>query len=972
MRPIIFLLLVSISCKQHGPDWNSFSLPLVDDDTQPTFYFEYGTQEQIGSYSNDFFKSENSGICLYSLPESLYFLETGAKFKICLPATIQELEDVSKGFRTLDEETNTKTIFHAKSFSWEAEETTLGKWQKEKEGIIPLESFVDLKTFDGTIAYARFDVPSASLYQWDTNHCEVLFPSRRIGETKNSWKLLSVRFTCTQIEIKEKIISKNEMWLRECVESPPSQTESFRHSESPFRRFMEWSNETDQIHCPRYQHFSFEDGITGSILSLDPESLRQIEEKHRILLAHSSFLLSTSEQLAGVNVNDELLLQIGKAGVWHFANKIFPQTKFSFKQGDEFFSQTSSDLSCRNQYQYQFASLASCMNPGIPNDLSVENVFVFPSCKPTQLAITEYFAGAVTPKSIPAYVEIENKEEICDLSSIQLTYADDTFYLSAKERLIGKNEYLLVSKELWNGWPFLSINRTFSSKDYKNEIPLLALRSSESKEVNYFPQSINDIILTNRNGLNERSIVFGSSGFLYPHPNEKSNRLFSETGIYISPGESTDVNDIPFLNLSISELLINGTKDNSASYPERFIEWEDANHQSGFVYFKIENARMVRYIFYKDKNDPFPYVKNGTGNCLPNQGVLLPEGSLTNLEMKISNLDANGHLASVSSTFSYNKSLYESLGLSASSRISIHPEPQPFGYSVSRIHSFTEPCSPFSEATPGRSNQKVNQFAANVSLGAEGKPFVKSFTFLNTPDVNSLFRFKSLTKLQTIFSSVFQNVLDLTSENVSSTFFDSELIYLDWEDSARSIHQSQIFRLGEIRIESVYPSPTNPQNEWVYFCNVTSNQISVVGYVIEDESATDQIVPYAVRFPNQIPNFKPGTSLRHSDSILNPGDCAFIVDPDGNNWYLPPFAKNTDLLLTVASSQTIGNGISNAERLDLFQEIPGSRLLLSSYGNKTSSSPFQIPLANLEYSLLKREYLGNKPSEFQIFREIPE
>lgn len=969
MRPILLFIFIALSCKQHGLDWKSFSLPLTDTITHPSFHFEYGSQVQIGSFSNDFFKEQTSGICLYSLPESLYFQETGAKFKICLPVNTQELEDISQGFRALDEETSTKTVFHAKSLTWEATETTLGKWQKEKEGIVPDESFVDLKTLDGTIAYARFDVPSASVYEWEANHCEVLFPSRRISGSKNAWKLLSVRFTCPHLEIKEKIEAQNEIWLRECVESAPSLTESFRHSESPFGRFLEWSNESDQIYCPRYQHLSFEEGNAENLLSLESESIRQIEERHRILLPHSAFLLSTSEQLSGVKVNEELLLQIGKAGNWHFANTVFPQTKFNFKQGDEFFSQSISDKSCRNQFQYQFANIASCLNPGIPNDLLSTNVFTIASCKPSQLEITEYFAGAISPLSIPAYVEIQNREELCDLSNIQLTYAEDTFHLSAKERLLGKYEYLLVSKDLWNGWPFLSINRTFTSRDFKNQIPVLTLRSREGKGVKNFPQSNNDVILTNRDGLNERSIVFDTGGFLYPHPNENGNQLFSQTGIYISPGESFAVDHIPFLNLSLSELLINGTKDAIASYPERFIEWQDTNYQSGYVYFQIESQSVFRYLYYKDGSESFPFVKNGTGLCLPNQGILLPDGSLPNAEMKISNLNKNGQPET--NSFRYHKSLYESFGVSTSARISLHPESHPFGYSLSRSHSFSQPCSPHSEATPGRANQKVNQFATNVFLNAQGIPYVKSFSFLSTPDTNSLFRFKSLTKVQLILSMVLQNVLDLTSENLSSSFFDSELIYLEWEDFEDSLHLSQIFRLGEVRIESVYPSPSNPQNEWVYFCNITSHQVSVVGYVIEDESSTDKIVPYAVRFPSQMPNFKSETTLRYTDSLLNQGDCAFIVDPDGNNWYLPPFAKNTDLLLTVGSSQTIGNGISNLERLDLYQENSESKILLSSYGNKTSLSPFQIPLANLEYSLLKKDSLGNKPSEFQIFRELP-
>jgi hypothetical protein len=582
------------------------------------------------------------------------------------------------------------------------------------------------------------------------------------------------------------------------------------------------------------------------------------------------------------------------------------------------------------------------------------------------LRITEFFSGISTSKNIPSYVELQNLGEACDLSNIVLGYEQEEFILSSQEKIIQPKELVILSREKWEGWNFQSLVKPFSLKEFKFRLPSLYLRDLESGFIREFKQNENDFVITNWNGITNRSMLIGEDGFVYPHPN------ILGSSIHMSPGTYVNELSIPFLFLPISEILLSGTKDNLASYSERFIEWFASNKAFGYVFFEIQSDKKERFIFVKEEGIEFPVVKSGTGVCLSAAGMFLPEGSLSNANTKISLLNRTGNQMSANPqyAYSYHTNVYEAFGLQASARMSIHPEEAPFLQSISAVNSFPSPCSPNSEATPGRVNSKQNQIASYSQLTASMIPYVSSYQFLEEPGKSSTFQYRSLNKLQTLILNMEGLVWDMGHELVGNLFSERELVYFDWFESSTGKLHTQIHRLGEVRMEAVYPTPVDSQNEWLYFCNITDHPVSTLGYSIEDESSRDSLVPYAMRFPTEPPSLLHGTSIRWNDPLLNPGDCAFVVDPDGRDWYFPPFTKASDILLTVSSSQTIGNAIGGSENLDLYKDENGEKFLLSTYGKKGTNSSFQIPLKTSEYSLLRKESIGNQASDFQVYREI--
>jgi hypothetical protein len=979
MRILSLLFLTfCISCSQANSQKPFFPISNDNSLTSPSFTFEYGQAESLEPKNKSWLEKFEGSICVYSLPSYLYFRETGAKFNVCLPVSKEVAESIALGFENLDLGQEYRTLFHVEGHQFELNETTFAKWEKSNLGRIPIESFHDRKTLDSTIAYARFAVPQASFFQWDTNSCEVIFPSRAIANTKNSWKMIQLTFVCPEISIKEDIIEQNQKWLKECVSKPLTYSESFRHSDSPFGRFLEWSNDSLEIVCPAYDELSFADTNTGKRLFLDANDFESLRSIHKIMLPDSVLIFRTAEQLSGIRTSEELLASIGKAGTWNFTGQTILESPYNFKQGEEFYSVQREGVSCRDQLKFQSMSQDSCLNPGLPNGLKIEGATSqehVKSCKTSDLRISEYFSGTTSPQSIPIFLEIQNIGSACDLSNIILSYENEIFPLASSEKLLLAGEIFIVSTKRWEGWPFQTIVKPFSTREFKFVPPRLSLKEKDTsveKKINSIP---NQFFLTNENGITNRSLLFREDQTILPHPNLKPEEDVMRLGVQASPGFNSTNQDFSFLSIPISEVLLAGTKDNQASYPERFIEWADSGVREGFLYFEILSSKRERFLYYKEKNISYPIFKNGSGLCLPTSGALLPDSSLPNEDMRISLLDSFGNYQIGNELFSFNytTNVFSEFGFSSLTRRSVHPERLPFKNSLSGVDAFSPPCSPNSESSPARINKKVNQILPITSISGIEAPSVGSYSFLFSPSTSAIFRYRSENKTQSLSSpSVYPPNFewDLSLVPLETQFLEREMVFLDWIDPQNPSTVTMIQKLGEVQIEAVYPTPPNSQNEWLYFCNKTNKTISTLGYIIQDDTNTDLLVPYSVRFPSLTPSFRFGAMLKTNEANMEPGICAFVVDPDGSNWYLPPFAKSSDILLTVNQTQTIGNGIASDERLDIFVMNGSERVHLSTYGKKNSGTSFQIPLKGKEFSFLIKNRFGNFASDFQVYTEI--
>jgi hypothetical protein len=971
----LFPFTLIFSCKVHSPNLALWNLTQNNEESPPVFQFEYRTPSAESIVDSSVLQKVGDGFCLYSIPHDLYVLETGAKFNICVKSNQETISILEAALLDMNRGLEANASYPASGKFWKAEVISYGNWKKETLHLIPKNSYSDHRTLDGTIAFHRFDVPNAEFFQWSDSDCEAIFPSQHIGNTHNSRKVLRFQFKCGSVDFLEKINVENQKLSSNCKATFPSVGERFRHSESPFQKFVEWENDSDETLCPNFDTIQFIEQTSGKVTTLSKIELQKLKERHKYILPKSSIIWTDAEQLSGVSISNEMLNNIGKKGNWVWDSGKFLEEEFLFKQGSEFFSNGRPRGSCRDQLRFHSHITDVCMSPGVFDGLLVSfDQNKSRVCDVESLEITEFFTGRTNPNVVPIFLEIQNKGSKCDLSGIDLVYHEERFPLSAKEFLIESNEIFLISTKSWDGWQIRSVTKPLSTKEFKYQLPKILILERGTQNSKSYNSAENQFVLTNETGQTNRSMLLQSSRVL-PHPDVESSILNPLGQLHISPGVISETGNIPFLPLKISEILLTGTKNENFSYAERFIEWEDLQNREGFVSFLISGVINRHFIFYKSRQNEFPLVYTELGNCIPKMGIELPEGSLPNEDLDFFVFDSRGRTLPNPSEnqFSYRKNKLQELGQNSSARLSVHPERLPFEFSLSNDSTFL--CAPHSNASPGKANIRSNRWIETVFQSIGGVPRIQQIKFLFEPSLSDKFRFSNQSIQVDYPAAVLTEggdyLVNFLSgiEDYLSNFITNGLIYLDWYNAGDIKKSSLIFKLGEVRIEGVYPSPPNPQNEWIYFCNTTQSTVNLQNYKIEDETSKDQIVSYSTRYPNKIPSFKGSQVLNWTSSLLASGDCAFLVDPDGAEWYLPPFAKSTDLLLTIASTQTIGNGVSNSERLNLYKQVGSIETLISSYGKFGTPSSFTIPLQNGEYSLLKKERLGNQSSDFYVFSE---
>ncbi|TGN18202.1 LIC11755 family lipoprotein [Leptospira idonii] len=983
MRNKTFFIFICFSfCMKSG---SGISPWILDGDVpleRPQFLFFYGASEQEVVLSEERWIEGESSFCILSLPKFLFDQELGAKFSVCLPKEEGTLSFWKDTFELLDSPDTTKRLPEGQGKLWFSKHILRGQWERANKDNLPLDFWKDNSTSDGTVSFARFDLSVPEFYHWSDNECEILFPSRVVATSPSQKKLISLRFDCTGFSFfKEQITEQNDLWLRSCVAGDISLSESFRHTGSVYERYLEWENPSEEVICPEWNRIGFEE--ENDFVWENGESFFQNwKDRHKILLPGAHIVFTSNHRIQGSSFSSRLWEKIGRQGRWKWNDLTFEEFSFSFQQGNDYFSSSRQPESCRNQYNYYITKETFCGNPGLPNDFfgdHWEKKYSYPSCKTDQLRLTEFFPGtSVDSHSLGAFVEVYNKGEDCDLSSVTLIYERDSFPLSAKEQIVKQNSFFLISRSYWEGWPFLSIVKPLSTKQFKYQIPDLKLAERKTGKEEVYVSPNHEFLILNRNGEINRSVTFTEEKKLFPHPDEETPFSFSNRNLQISPGSGTrgfgEGASKKEITAKLSELLLTGTSDGNSNSSERFLEWESFPEEEGYVSFSVSAPVFRSFLFWKEKGERYSFLYSGRRFCLPLGGMELPDASLSDSDFAITVRDSDVSFPSWREEFSYWKSDIHSGFTHPNKRQSIIPEGFPFEVSFSRKSGETSGCEAFTWMSPGQENKKeMRVFPVFTTDGKEGVREVKEYRFL--------FEWVGLFTSHLVSGNVsYEFPFSLTKEegypkfetpNMSSVslFAEEEIIFTDWKIPDLFYQESWIHRLGALVIEGVYPNPKEAQNEWVYICNRSHFPEDIRDYTIEDESSSDGLVPYGFRFPGRIPKIRNHSDLDLHSSVLLPGACAFLVDPDGDDWYFPPLIRSGDLLLTIVSTSAIGNGIGSQEMLDLYKMGNSRKIHVSTYGKKGSLSPFRIPLASSEYSLLVPGVMGNRASEFKVYRE---
>ncbi|PJZ69440.1 hypothetical protein CH373_15180 [Leptospira perolatii] len=197
-------------------------------------------------------------------------------------------------------------------------------------------------------------------------------------------------------------------------------------------------------------------------------------------------------------------------------------------------------------------------------------------------------------------------------------------------------------------------------------------------------------------------------------------------------------------------------------------------------------------------------------------------------------------------------------------------------------------------------------------------------------------------------------------------FEGSSLLYLD------SGSESVQIRRSSLKIKALQPNPIISSNEWVLICNEGVIPESIDSLYLFDTSSEDKIVPFRTRFPSQVPSItgaSPENGWELSSSWLAGQECGYVLSPGFVNATLPWTDSRHRNIFSIASTSSIGNGLASDEPVDLFRKTESSKILLHSYGNRYSTSPFSISVSKGEIPVLKSEKDGDNASDYEILME---
>ncbi|TGL90184.1 lamin tail domain-containing protein [Leptospira congkakensis] len=938
-QTITFILFFLVGCQNKGEaPFLLFGDGFTD---TPQFEFQYGNLEYDGEIvDNTNYVSFNSEVlCIHSLPISLYRRELGGKFRVCWKTNESFSEKWNSGFSLLENDSSEYPSWNLGGKGWVASVVEYGKWKKESDTKEVL-SFWDSQIWSGgLVTYQTFALPHPIFIQRTTQVCEVVFPSHKLTGSENKQRTLVFELPCPDLgEIAERIETQNENWLAECDPTEPVVSELFRHSDSSYQRFIEWENPKDKVLCPRFSSIDWE--IAGIRKTFQSELF---SKRTKLILPNAILLLSDESKFHGIPIPKDFLADLGSNSLIRFGDSEFRDFNFFFRQGNEFFSNQTHSVSCRNQFNLWITTDNFCGNPGLPNSLEKkQNEDSVAGCKTDQIQITEFYPGNHFDSGmpIPGFFEFQNIGGACDGSSLNWFFENAIYPLSAGEWILPSGSIFLLTRKLWVGLNLLEKEKPFSLPKVSFQVPSFHFEDRKTKTTTSFLTNPDHFHLLRFKEKNRYSIQINLKNES-PHPLLGSSPFFNLHGFQISPGQ---VNN-SLVNQISTEILEYG----SGQSP--FLDFGFSGFGEGVVVFERENGN--RYSFWKPNGTEILTFTTSPSPCNGEENYRLPDDFFSEPFRSLLYQNRNTG-ADTTISFDPNWIREKSMG----GKRSLHPESFPIQFSRSLLPS---PLCLGEYRSPGLKKER------SLEIEKLSSPFTYVSNLPLDPEPEVLIG-NGAGKVASILQPLGGNAYQWTL-GPSHPFLPEEQIYSYFSHPKLIESKSFLERKGPVQIEAIYPNPYQSQNEWIYLCNRGLNPEDLNAYLVEDEGNTDELVSYQTRFPHLSPLGSGGQSFLYNSTILSPNGCAWIVDPDGKDWFMPIFQKESDLLLTVRTTATIGNGISSGESIQIRKKIGQNSILISSFGHKESNSPLRILVATGEFLWLKAGSLGMSAADFEIFRE---
>ncbi|HMW04331.1 MAG TPA: hypothetical protein PK079_18815 [Leptospiraceae bacterium] len=757
-----------------------------------------------------------------------------------------------------------------------------------------------------------------------------------------------------------RIQATNDTWRASCSREKLEITEVMGYASGVTKRFIEWSSNSENPICLDTLQLS----ISGKKVTIDSNSTFLFPKAVKLFVEESS-------PLQGIVLNADWREIKGSAAIelisydlkdnWNLPENV------NFNWAEEEFSIKKRGNSCEWANSVLHNSKL-CGDPGIEFD---ENT-VIPGtnvgvnhCKPEDFILTELNATGLKPENrmdrTGKFLEVKYLGGVsCKLTGLFLNIGSIKVPLTMQALSLEPNSIWLVTDGRHVTGVKNLIRRNLDFLQWQHSI---SLQSSSSTKLLWKGLKAEEYFLNESSNGNLFSMVVDGESF-YHHPVQKPNLLQAVYRQFhsMSPGEANE-RVLQDAEGHISEVLwAGGYKNSSSILDEKFIELKTKGDGTLEVEVSLGN-KNYRYFIPISRNDAFTVLAKSNLQCFPDAKELVSDKLILSDEVTTIRLKSDGKIINevkyfpsrgngFNNTSQKIRASYAYTGLASIWKTSSQPL---------RV-SIASDCIGQTFATPNAPNE-FEPFLSEENFDYQGSG--KFYLAASMWDINLPYSVKLYSKfpeeeaiigLEKLSSNLLKQIPNLLNS--------IGLIYQKLENYS----DLKIYNRDGIFIEGVMVNPSNPQNEWVLFCNRSKSIKDLTEYEIEDEDSFDQIDTYFKRKKFNLPSGLNSSLFSGNTSVLQPGQCGYLVDPESSLLNLKPVGVSPTLIYTVRTTSTIGNGISSGEYLDLYKVQGGNRFHIHSFGNRYSHSPFTIPVITDEIILLQSNKRGEDRYDYEVVK----
>lgn len=606
-----------------------------------------------------------------------------------------------------------------------------------------------------------------------------------------------------------------------------------------------------------------------------------------------------------------------------------------------------------NEFVYSELSNV-CASPGI-DQINIQSN----QCSPNDFQITEINSyGMNVLDSIDKtakFIELQYiGERQCNVSSLSLITMDKIFPISSKSKIIQPQELLVISSS------GLYLNSNLFAQDISDLKLTDSIQISNHIETKLLWSGLNSNIYFAEYDKNQNiySAVF-VQGKLVHHPSYHSYLIKDDLGNIhnMSPGEVILVSPIQNPQAILTEVSFHGSYFGTEPVSDdRFIEILSGYTGSIEIQIKTTTEQSVFIV---------PVISKEWNVLSSNQLKCFPDTSL----VVHKDFSINDQVNEIELLYPYtNQSIFKkrfSMYGKSDTTNKVRTSLVFTGYSdywkeSSANVQISNECKNHTFASPNLENNfepefiEVNKNPAFLTYQIIGPNITKTSYNVRRYTILPIQEMISLVNVYTLNQNKY---IDL---NTPSGFFSSALVYQQLDNYS----DLKSYNVDGIYIQSIKQVSDTSSRDWILLCNHGNESRDLLDYEIADSQEVDRLEIFSKR--NSLYSIPNPSLFSVNTSILHPNSCAYILSPNATELALKTMGTLPTLILTVATSDTIGSGLSAGEQLDLYKYISGVRVHVHSFGNRFSHNPFVLSTITNEILSLYKNKTGERPEDYEV------